>query len=84
MILHHGGIAIDLSEIKAIKTEYLSQGGNLIFEFNNLIIPIKNEESGNVELRSFPNNPATHYFETSDTLRAYFDEWVEMWQDSKD
>lgn len=83
MIHYNGGIAVDLTDIKAIKTEYLKKGGNLVFEFNNLIIPVENKESGELELKSFPNDSVLHYFEHSDSLTAYFEEWVETWQDSK-
>jgi len=83
MITHHGGIAIDFSQIKAIKTEFLTQGGNLIFEFNNIIEPVLNEETGDFEMKSFANNSVAYYFEDKDMLRLYFQEWVEMWEDYK-
>ncbi|WP_262152300.1 hypothetical protein [Chryseobacterium foetidum] len=84
MIMHNGGIAIDLLDVKAIHMEFLKQGGNLIFELNNIFLPIYNEETHETELKSFANDPVKYYIQTSDSLRAYFEEWVQMWQDSKD
>ena len=83
MIIQDGTIAVDLADVKAIRLEFLHNGGNLIFDFNNLLIPFENQESGTMELNSFPNDSISHFFETSDTLRAYFDEWVGYWRDSK-
>lgn len=83
MITLHGGIAIDFSQLKAIKTDYLTHGGNLIFQFNNIIVSVLNEETGNFEIKSFANDSVAHYFETRDMLRAYFEEWVELWEDYK-
>ena len=82
MINYNGEIAIDLGNVKAIKMEYLKNGGNLIFELNNMIVPVKNEDTDEIELKSFSNDAVSHYFDTSDTLRAYFDEWVDMWKDN--
>lgn len=66
MIKHHGYLAVDLSQIKAIKTELLKQEGNLIFKCNNMIVPVLNEEAGDFEMKSFANDPV------SDGLSAYF------------
>ncbi|SFH77803.1 hypothetical protein [Halpernia frigidisoli] len=83
MINYNGDLAIDLDTVKAIKMVFLPQGGNLIFEFNNMIVPIKNEDTGEMELKSFRNDAISHYIDMRDSLRAYFDEWVEFWQESK-
>lgn len=82
--MHDGGIAIDLLEVKAIHMEFLKKGGYLIFELNNILLPIFNEDTQGIELKSFANDPVKYYIKTSDSLRAYFEEWVQMWQDSKD
>lgn len=37
MITNQGGIAIDFSQVKAIKTEFLKQGGNLISNLTILL-----------------------------------------------
>lgn len=84
MILYNGGIAINLIDVKAIHMEFLKQGGYLIFELNNILLPIYKDEIEATELKSFPNDPVKYYIETSDSLRAYFKEWVQLWQDSKD
>lgn len=80
MILNNGGIAVDISKVKAIKTEFLKQGGNLVFEFDNFVILVENPDTEELELRSFPNNAVEYYIETSDSLRVIFDEWVELWE----
>lgn len=83
MISYNSGFAINLLTVKSIYIEYLKLGGNLVFELNNLIIPFNNPETEETELRSFPNEPVKYYIEGSDSLRAYFEEWVDMWQESK-
>ena len=83
MIIQNGGLAIDLSEVKAIHTEFLQQGGYLDFELNNMLIPVYNDDTELTELKLFANDPVKYYIETSDSLRAYFDEWVEIWQNYK-
>ncbi|MGV4413720.1 hypothetical protein [Chryseobacterium sp. T1] len=81
MILNSGGLAIDISKVKAIKMEHLKKGRNLVFELNNLLLPVYNSDTEEEELKSFPNDPVVHYFDNSDSAIAYFDEWVEMWND---
>lgn len=61
MILHNAGIAINLSEVKAIHVEFLKQGSYLIFEFNNILLPVFNEETQATELKSFANDPIKYY-----------------------
>ncbi len=78
-----GGIAVDISTIKAIKKEYLNQGGNLIFEFNDIVINIENSETQAPEFHSFPNSPVEYYFDTSDSLRVHYEEWIEYWDEYK-
>ncbi|MGX9987138.1 hypothetical protein [Soonwooa purpurea] len=72
MITNQGGISIDFSPVKAIKREFLTQGGNLIFEFNNIIEPVLNEETGDFEMKYFANDSVAHYFEDKDMLRLNF------------
>ena len=83
MINYNGSFAIDLSTVKSIFIEYLKPGGNLVFELNNLIIPITDPETDEIKLHSFPNEPVKYYFDSSDSLHAYFEEWVGYWKDSK-
>ena len=83
MIIRNGGVAIDISQLRAIKTEFLSQGGNLIFELNNLVIPIEDPDTREQSQHSFPNEAVEVYIEASDSLRAYFDECVDLWKEYK-
>lgn len=83
MITHNGSLAIDLSTVKSIFIEYLKPGGNLVFELNNIILSVENPETEALELRSFPNEAVKYYFDSSDVLRAYFEEWVGYWEDYK-
>ena len=83
MINYNGSFAIDLSTVKSIFIEYLKPGGNLVFELNNLIIPITDPETDEIKLHSFPNEPVKYYFDSSDSLHAYFEEWVGYWEDSQ-
>ncbi len=83
MIAHDNSLAIDLSEVKSIYITYQKKGGDLVFELNNLILPIENPETGAEELRSFANEHVRYYFDDRDTLRAYFEDWVKMWEDYK-
>ncbi len=62
MITHYGGIAIDFSQVKAIKTEFLKQGGNPIFKFYSIIEPILNEVTDDFEIKSFSNDSVAHNF----------------------
>ena len=83
MINYNGSFAIDLSTVKSIFIEYLKPGGNLVFELNNLIIFFTDPETDEIKLHSFPNEPVKYYFDSSDSLHAYFEEWVGYWKDSK-
>lgn len=84
MITYNGSLAIDLSTVKSISIEYLKPGGNLVFELNNLILSIENPQTEELELHSFPNEAVKYYFDSSDSLHAYYDEWVGYWKDYKD
>jgi hypothetical protein len=80
MIYHDMTRSVDLSLVKAIHKEYIpTNGGYLVFELNDFVHLIENPERGQKELRSFPNSPIKFHFKDGDSLRAYFDEWVEMW-----
>ncbi len=83
MITYNGSLAIDLNNVKSIYIEYLKPGGNLVFELNNFILTVENPGTGELELRSFPNEAVKYYFDSSDVLHAYFEEWVGYWKDSK-
>ena len=84
MITYNGSLAIDLSTVKSISIEYLKPGGNLVFELNNLILSVENPQTEELELRSFPNEPVRYYFDSSDSLHAFYEEWVGYWKDSRD
>lgn len=84
MIITNGSLAIDISTVKAISMEYLTSGRNLIFELNNLAIPVENPLTGEYQLQSFKNDPIIQFFETSDTAIAYFEEWVQIWESYKE
>ena len=83
MITYYGSFAIDLSTVKSIFIEYLDKGGNLVFELNNLIIPFTDPETDETKYHSFSNEAVKYYFDSSDSLHAYFEEWVGLWEDSK-
>ena len=83
MITYNGSLAIDLSTVKSIFIEYLKPGGNLVFELNNLIIPFADPDTEETTYHSFPNEPVKYYFDSSDSLHAYFEEWVGYWKDSQ-
>ena len=83
MITYNGSLAIDLSMVKSIFIEYLKPGGNLVFELNNLIIPFADPDTEETTYHSFPNEPVKYYFDSSDSLHAYFEEWVGYWKDSQ-
>ena len=83
MINYNGSFAIDLSTVKSIFIEYLKPGGNLVFELNNLIIPFADPDTEETTYHSFPNEPVKYYFDSSDSLHAYFEEWVGYWKDSQ-
>lgn len=57
------------------------RAGYLVFELDNLIHLHHNEETGKLEIHSLPNEPIKHYFDTSDGLRAYYDECVGIWEE---
>ena len=84
MITYNGSLANDLSTVKSIYIEYLKPGGNIVFELNNLIIPFADPDTEETTYHSFPNEPVKYYFDSSDSLHAYFEEWVGYWKDSKD
>lgn len=79
MINYSGSIAVDFSRVKGIRKEYLSKGGNLVFEMDDLCQWIENPFTEEKELQSFPNSPIKYYFELTDHLDGCFDEWVEIW-----
>lgn len=84
MIITNGSLAIDISTVKAISMEYLTSGRNLVFELNNLAIPVENPLTSEYQLQSFKNDPIIQFFENSDTAIAYFEEWVEIWERYKE
>ena len=83
MITYNGTFAIDLSTVKSISMEYHDIGGNLVFVLNNLIIPFTDPETDETKLHSFSNQAVKYYYDNSDSLHAYFEEWVGWWKDSK-
>ena len=62
---------------------YVRKPSVLTDELNNFILTVENPETGELELRSFPNEAVKYYFDSSDVLHAYFEEWVGYWKDSK-
>lgn len=83
MIYQHSPIAVDISRVKAIWKEYHPKGGNLVFEFDDLVQYIDNPFTEEKELQSFPNSPVKIYFDNKDLLATCFYEWVEMWEGFK-
>lgn len=83
MITYNGSLAIDLNMVKSISIEYPEPIGSLVFELNNLIFLVENPQTERMELLYFPNEPATYYYDNSDSVHDYFEEWVGFRKDSK-
>ena len=82
-IVKDGGIDVDISTLRGIKLEYLKQVENLIFEFNHIIFNIASSETQEPEYHIFPNSPVEYYFDTNDSLRVHYEEWIEYWNEYK-
>ena len=81
MIFDHGGLALNLFELKAVKKQITDRGGFLIFEFHNIIRNTEVRYNSNIwEDRSFENADITQYFEDRIDLELHYQEWVGIWQ----
>lgn len=81
MITNNGSCAVNLSNIKGIRKEYEPQGGLLVFDLDDIVVLVENPQTGEKELRSFPNSPIKMFYDSKDALQAYFEEWAELWSD---
>lgn len=80
MIYEHGGLALNLFNIKAVKKEVTAKGGCIVFEFHNMIRSVETIADSNVwEDRAFENASITQYFEDSTDLQLHYEEWVGIW-----
>lgn len=80
MIAKHQGLALDLSRLKAICVRDME----LVFEFNNILLPINNQQTGKAEMQSFSESPIVVEYETIDSLHSNLNRWVEVWEEWKD
>ncbi len=70
--------------MSTIRMEYgENSGGGLAFDFNDMVITVVDPNSGDLKLQSFPNSSVKHYFDSTDSLQAYYDEWTEYWKNIK-
>ena len=77
MISQHMGLALDLSKVKAIYIDDMK----LVFELDNILQVIYNEDLEEDELKSFPNTPVMVEYSSMNTLHECFKRWVELWEE---
>lgn len=81
MVYEHGGLALNLFKLKAIKMEKADRGGFLIFEFHNLFREIQIDKEQNLwETRSFDDSPVNQYFDDHVDLVLHYEEWTSLWR----
>lgn len=79
MIHEHNGIAISLYSLKALRTELSGEGGFLIFEFDNALVRLENDETGKWVERSYRNEPLSQFYDDVLDLQESFDAWIGVW-----
>lgn len=80
MIYDHGGIALNLFNLKAVKKEINGHDGKLVFEFHNMIRSAETTAgSGIFEDKSYSNASITQYFEDLTDLELHYQEWLGIW-----
>ena len=80
MVYEHGGLALNLFKLKAIKMEKDKHGGYLVFEFHNFVREIEVKKgSGIWEDRSYENSPVSQYFDNWADLELHYHEWTGLW-----
>ncbi|MFC0345936.1 hypothetical protein [Epilithonimonas hispanica] len=80
MIYQHGGIALNLFRLKAIKKQVTGRDGYLIFEFHNMVRVSETSHNSNVwEENSYENAPVSQYYDNLADLELYYEEWVNTW-----
>ncbi len=85
MIFEHGGIALNLFKLKAIKKEKDNRGGYLIFEFYDTLHDVeKTPNSDQWEDKPFAESPVSQYFDDFTDLQIHYEEWIGMWKQWKD
>lgn len=80
MITQHMGLALDLSKVKAIYIDDMK----LVFELDNILLKVYNEDTEEEELRSFQNAPVIKEFMYIDNLSESFNAWVKLWKEYKE
>ncbi|KFC19043.1 hypothetical protein [Epilithonimonas lactis] len=80
MVYEHGGLALNLFKLKAIKMEKDDRGGNLIFEFHNLFREVQVDKDQDLwETRSYEDSPVSQYFDDHADLVLHYEEWTNLW-----
>lgn len=80
MIAQYMGLALDLSKVKAIYIDDMK----LIFEVDNILLKVYDEDSEAYELRSFQNAPIVKEFMYMDDLSESFKAWIALWEEYKE
>jgi len=80
MITQHMGLALDLSKVKAIYIDDMK----LVFELDNILLKVYNEDTEEEELRSFQNAHVIKEFMYIDNLSESFNAWVKLWKEYKE
>ena len=83
MITSNVSLAINQSAAKSTSIDYLNPDGNLVIKSNNLTSAYSDLGMEETKLHSFPNEPVKYHYDSSDSLHAYFEEWVVLWKDSQ-
>ena len=79
MIMDYEGVAIDMSNVKAIRMN----GMDLIFEFNTVLQYLENPFSKQVELHPVDNSPLVVSFKISEHMTAAYSYWLENWKETQ-
>lgn len=80
MIYEHGGLALNLFNIKAVKKEVTGREGRLVFEFHNMIRSVEREAGRDVwEDYSYENASVIQHFDNLADLELHYEEWVNLW-----
>lgn len=80
MIAQHMGLALDLSKVKAIYIDDMK----LIFDVDNILLKVYDEDSEAYELHSFQNAPIVKEFMYMDNLSESFKAWIALWEEYKE
>ena len=80
MVYEHGGLALNLFKLKAVRMEKAERGGYLIFEFHNIIREVLVDKVSDLwESRSYEDAPISQYFDDVADLELHYHEWTGLW-----